>query len=105
MAAGARDEALRAGLEALPEGGLAALDLAAIVCPVLMVTSANDDVVDPASSDALAAGLHGDVQRLRLRHSGHVATLGEERDLLQRATIEFVKEISDSTGSRLTRDR
>jgi len=85
--------------------GVAALDLAAIACPVLLVTSANDDVVDPASADALAAGLQGDVQRLRLRHSGHVATLGDERDLLQQATVEFVKELSDSTGSRPTRDR
>jgi carboxylesterase len=85
--------------------GIAALSLATIVCPVLLVTSANDDVVDPASSDAVADCLQGDVQRLRLRHSGHVATLGDERDVLQRATIQFVKEISDSTDSRLTRDR
>jgi carboxylesterase len=85
--------------------GVAALDLSAVACPVLLVTSANDDVVDPASADALAAALPGDVQRLRLRHSGHVATLGDERDLLQRATVEFVQQLSDSTGSRLTRDR
>jgi carboxylesterase len=56
--------------------GVAALDLASIACPVLIVTSAGDEVVDPASSDALAAALQGDVQQLRLRNSGHVATLG-----------------------------
>ncbi|MEY2582758.1 MAG: carboxylesterase [Ilumatobacteraceae bacterium] len=82
--------------------GIATLDLRAVDRPVLLVTSANDDVVDPASSDAIADLLACDVQRLRLRHSGHVATLGEERDLLQRATVEFV---SGSTGSRPTRDQ
>ncbi|HEY4608423.1 MAG TPA: hypothetical protein VIH06_04445, partial [Ilumatobacteraceae bacterium] len=85
--------------------GVAALELGAIACPVLLVTSANDDVVDPASADTLAAALPGDVQRLRLRESGHVATLGDERDVLQRATVQFVKQLSDSTGSRPTHDR
>jgi len=85
--------------------GVGALDLGSITCPVLLVTSANDDVVDPASGEAIVAGLRGDVQRLRLRNSGHVATLGDERHLLQQATVEFVKELSGSTGSRLTRDR
>jgi carboxylesterase len=79
--------------------GIGALDLAAVDRPVLIVTSANDDVVDPASSDIIADLLTCDVQRLRLRHSGHVATLGDERHLLQRATVDFV---SDSTGSRQT---
>jgi esterase/lipase len=30
------------------------------------------------------------VQRLHLRNSGHVATLGVERDVLQRAVVGFV---------------
>lgn len=74
--------------------GIAAIDLAAIDADVLLVTSVNDDVVDPASSDAIAAGLTGNVQRLRLRRSGHVATLDCERDLLQRAIVDFVTTIS-----------
>jgi carboxylesterase len=82
--------------------GVAELDLTAVDRPVLLVTSANDDVVDPASSDLIADTLRCEVQRLRLRHSGHVATLGDERHLLQQATVDFV---SDSTGSRLTRGR
>jgi carboxylesterase len=92
--------------------GVATVDLAAVRQPVLLVTSVNDDVVDPASSDAIAASLSGRVRRLRLHHSGHVATLDSERHLLQRATVEFVsaktlsaKTLSDSTGSRPTRGR
>ncbi len=70
--------------------GIAAIDLSTVSQPVLLVTSINDDVVDPASSDVVAAALGGDVQRLRLRHSGHVASLDSERHLLQRAIIDFV---------------
>jgi carboxylesterase len=99
--------------------GVATIDFAAVDCPVLLVTSANDDVVDPTSSDVIADSLDCDVQRLRLRHSGHVASLDNERDLLQRAIVEFVttnagsnvgarqlsdKEISDSTDSHQTHD-
>ena len=43
-----------------------------------------------------------DVQRLRLRHSGHVATLDRERHLVQKAVVEFV---SGSRGSRRSRGR
>jgi carboxylesterase len=82
--------------------GVAEIDLTAVDRPVLLVTSANDDVVDPASSDRIADALRCHVQRLRLRNSGHVATLGGERHLLQRATVDFV---SDSTGSHPTRGR
>ena len=70
--------------------GIAAIDLSAVNQPVLVVTSINDDVVDPASSDVIAAALGGDVQRLRLRHSGHVASLDSERHLLQRAIVDFI---------------
>ena len=97
--------------------GVAAIDLAAVGLPVLLITSVADDVVDPASSDVIAAALTGDVQRLRLRHSGHVATLDSERHLVQRAIVEFViaktlstgtisaKAVSDSMDSRPMRDR
>ncbi len=71
--------------------GVAEIDLGAIDRPVLVVTSAQDDTVDPASSDIIAGALRGDVRRLRLRQSGHVATLDSERDVLQRAVVEFVK--------------
>ena len=71
--------------------GVATIDLAKVDRPVLLITSEADEVVDPASSDVIAAGLGGTVQRLRLHHSGHVATLDNERHLVQRATVEFVR--------------
>jgi carboxylesterase len=70
--------------------GINAVDFSGINRPVLLVTSANDDVVDPASADIVADALQGEVQRLRLRKSGHVATLDNERHLLQRAVVDFV---------------
>jgi carboxylesterase len=74
--------------------GVASIDLSAVDVPVLLVTSANDDVVDPASSDVVAGALHCDLRRLRLRHGGHVATLDQDRDVLQRAITDFVKTVS-----------
>jgi carboxylesterase len=96
--------------------GVATIDLAAIDLPVLLITSTNDDVVDPTSSDVIAAALPHAAQRLRLAHSGHVASLDKERHLVQRAIVEFVnsrisaktvsaKIASDSTDSRPRRDR
>jgi carboxylesterase len=70
--------------------GVADIDMSAVEAPVLLVTSAHDQVVDPASAETIAAALHGEVQRLRLRESGHVATLDKERHLLQRAVVEFI---------------
>jgi carboxylesterase len=87
--------------------GVATIDFAAVDRPVLLVTSANDDVVDPGSSDVIADALKCDVQRLRLRHSGHVASLDEERDLLRQAIVDFVTtnaSVSDSTDSHPTHD-
>jgi carboxylesterase len=56
--------------------GILVTDLSAVTCPVLLITSADDDVVDPASSDVVAASLGSRAQRLVLDDGGHVATLG-----------------------------
>jgi carboxylesterase len=79
-------------------GGVASIDLSAVAVPVLLVTSANDDVVDPASSDVVADAIGGDVQRLRLRHGGHVATLDQDRGVLQRAIVDFANNFSTENG-------
>jgi carboxylesterase len=70
--------------------GIASVDLAAVTQPVLVVTSALDDVVDPANSGLVAAGLGGAVRRLALERSGHVATLDIERDRLAQAALAFI---------------
>ena len=72
------------------QAGIADLDLSAVTVPVLIVTSALDDVVDPASSDAVAALLGGPVERVVLDQSGHVATLDVQRDALARTIVQFV---------------
>lgn len=94
----------RLPIEALVEmnKGIAAIDLATVEQPVLLITSANDNVVDPESSDVVAASLPRPPVRVRLAHSGHVATLDAERHLVQKAVIDFV---SGSTGSHPRRDR
>ena len=74
--------------------GLLGLDLAAVEVPVLIVTSANDDVVDPANSDVVASAVRGEVERLRLEHSGHVASLDVERDPMSYAIVDFVTRVT-----------
>ncbi|MGB8858940.1 MAG: alpha/beta fold hydrolase [Ilumatobacteraceae bacterium] len=69
--------------------GTLATDLAAVTAPLLLITSALDDVVDPAGADGVAAAVSGQVRRLTLHRSGHVATLGPERDELIAAIDEF----------------
>lgn len=70
--------------------GIAAIELSAVSVPVHVVTSAGDDVVDPANSDVVAASLGGPVERTRLPSSGHVATLDVDRHLLCSAVTRFV---------------
>jgi carboxylesterase len=60
-----------------------------IACPVLVVTSRQDHVVPPVSSDLLAAAVSGPVERLFLDHSFHLATLDVERHLVENAVVDF----------------
>lgn len=78
--------------------GIASIDLATVTVPTLIVTSAHDDVVDPASSDLVAAALRGPVRRLTLRSSGHVATLDADRATLCTAIVTFIATLSLATG-------
>jgi carboxylesterase len=70
--------------------GILGLDITAVRVPVLIVTSALDDVVDPASSDVVAGAIAGPVQRLTLDRSGHVATLDVQRDEVGHAIARFI---------------
>jgi carboxylesterase len=63
--------------------------LPAITCPVLVVTSRQDHVVPPASSDLLAERVSGPVERLFLDRSFHLATLDVERDIVENAVVDF----------------
>ncbi len=58
-------------------------------CPVLILTSRHDHVVDNTSSDVLASSVSGPVERVWLERSQHVATLDVERDEVERRIVEF----------------
>ncbi|MFZ4810982.1 MAG: alpha/beta hydrolase [Ilumatobacteraceae bacterium] len=77
--------------------GVASVDLAAVVVPVLIVTSRLDDVVDPANSDLVAGALGGAVDRLALGRSGHVATLDVERTDLAVAVADRARAVWRAT--------
>lgn len=70
--------------------GVESLDLAAITVPVLVVTSADDAVLDPYHSDVIASSVCGPVERLRLPRSGHVATLDLDAPMLIDAVVTWV---------------
>jgi carboxylesterase len=76
---------------------LAALkaDLGAITCPVLIFTSPQDHVVPIESSDTLAAGVGGPVERVTLERSYHVATLDFDRELIERQTVAFARRVTE----------
>jgi len=72
--------------------GVLGTDFGAVICPVLLVTSALDDVVDPAGAGVMATLVSGPVVRLSLTNSGHVATLGPDVAALLTAITTFIDE-------------
>ncbi|MDQ3385174.1 MAG: alpha/beta fold hydrolase [Actinomycetota bacterium] len=68
--------------------------LPAVTCPVLLLTSPEDHVVEPASSDHLAASVSGPVERVSLDRSYHVATLDYDKELIAERTIAFVHKVT-----------
>jgi carboxylesterase len=64
--------------------------LGSVTCPVLLFTSEQDHVVDPKSSDVLAEGVEGPVERVVLERSFHVATLDYDKDEIEARTVEFL---------------
>lgn len=69
-------------------------DLAKITCPVLIMTSTQDHVVEPVNSDLLAEGVSGPVERITLERSYHVATLDYDKDLVNERAIEFAHRVT-----------
>jgi carboxylesterase len=68
-------------------------DLAQIDCPVLLMTSPQDHVVDPGDSDVLAASVAGPVERITLERSYHVATLDYDKELISERAVAFTHEV------------
>jgi carboxylesterase len=64
--------------------------LGSVTCPMLLFTSTQDHVVDPASSEVLKAGVKGPVEQVVLERSYHVATLDFDKDEIEARTVEFL---------------
>ena len=79
-------------------GALAGLRpaLTDITCPVLLLTSPQDHVVEPVSSDLVAASVRGPVERVALERSFHVATLDHDAGLVERSAVDFVRRVTQS---------
>jgi carboxylesterase len=70
--------------------------LADIRCPVLILNSPQDHVVPPGASDRLAGSVSGPVERVSLERSFHVATLDHDKELIERAAVEFARRVTSA---------
>jgi len=68
--------------------------LGRITCPVLLLTSPQDHVVEPVSSDLVAAAVQGPVERVTLERSFHVATLDHDAPMIEQRSVEFVRRVT-----------
>jgi carboxylesterase len=64
--------------------------------PMLLITSRQDHVVEPANSEHLAANFGGDVEHVWLERSYHVATQDFDRADIEKMTGEFVARVTAS---------
>jgi carboxylesterase len=69
-------------------------ELGKVACPVLILTSPQDHIVNPADSDLLAAAVSGPVERVTLERSYHVATLDYDKDLIAERAVEFARRVT-----------
>lgn len=63
-------------------------------CPTLIITSRQDHVVVPTSSDYLAERVSGPVERLFLERSFHVATIDYDRDEIAERSVAFATKVT-----------
>jgi carboxylesterase len=62
-----------------------------IECPALLLTSPQDHVVPPEQGDYVAANYGGELERVSLERSYHVATLDYDKDLIVERAVAFVR--------------
>ena len=67
--------------------------LADIHCPVLVLSSREDHVVESVSGDAVVDGVRGPVERVWLEESYHVATLDNDAPLIESRVVAFVTSV------------
>jgi carboxylesterase len=68
--------------------------LGEIRCPILLITSRQDHVVNPSNSDYLAERVSGPVERVFLERSYHVATIDYDRDDIAARAVEFGRKVT-----------
>jgi carboxylesterase len=96
-------DAREEGYDELPLGALLSLcrglddllpRLAAITCPVLIMTSRVDHVVPSVSSDVLAQRVSGPVERVWFDRSYHLAPLDHDKAEVEARTVEFARKVA-----------
>lgn len=68
--------------------------LGRLACPVLLLSSRQDHVVDPSSGDRLVELLPGRCERHWLEQSYHVATLDYDREEVEARIVAFLRQVS-----------
>jgi carboxylesterase len=83
-------------LLSLVEDGLAPMRdrYGEITCPLLLLTSPQDHVVEPSNGDFLAETFGGPVERISLDRSYHVATLDYDKDVIFEAAVAFGRKVT-----------
>ena len=62
--------------------------------PLLLFTSVQDHVVSPTDSDALAGVYGGEVERVMLERSYHVATQDYDKQIIFDAAVAFATKVT-----------
>jgi carboxylesterase len=72
--------------------------LADLHCPVLLLSSRDDHVVEPVSGDVLAERASGPVERVWLEESYHVATLDNDAPEIEARIVAFADAVLGGPG-------
>lgn len=85
-----------AALLSFQEDGLSPLSkrYSSMKMPLLLFTSVQDHVVNPADSDALAASYGGNVEHVKLERSYHVATQDFDKDIIFEKSVAFARQVT-----------
>lgn len=64
-----------------------------VKCPMLIATSERDHRVSPINADWLAARVSGEVRRVSLPNSFHLAPIDVDHAILESSVVDFVSEV------------
>ena len=69
-----------------------------IRCPILLLSSREDHVVEPKSGDVLASSVSGPLERVFLERSYHVATLDWDAPVIEERVVAFCDKVMGGPG-------